>query len=135
MNARQRTAALLEVLGVFLAGQLVTGQLIRVLGVRPTNPLASLSAGVTDAELITATWQLLVLLTLQYAGWFLLIIPINYWHIRRGPAAYGLTRAGHSWSALIIAGLATADMCLWPTLAVDLANAIHPIGETAPWRQ
>ena len=56
MNARQRTAALLEVLGVYLAGQLVTGQLIRVLGVRPTNPLASLSAGVTDAELITATW-------------------------------------------------------------------------------
>ena len=89
MNARQRTAALLEVLGVYLAGQLVTGQLIRVLGVRPTNPLASLSAGVTDAELITATWQLLVLLTLQYAGWFLLIIPINYWHRRREPAAYG----------------------------------------------
>jgi membrane protease YdiL (CAAX protease family) len=135
MNARQRTAALLEVLGVYLAGQLVTGQMIRLLGIRPINPLVSLSVGVTDAELITATWQLFVLLTLQYSGWFLLIIPINYWHRRQGPAAYGLTRAGHSWSALIVAGLATAALCLWPTLAVDLANAVHPIGETAPWRQ
>ena len=75
MNARQRTAALLEVLGVFLAGRLVTGQLIRVLGVRPTNPLASLSAGVTDADLITATWQLLVLPTLQYG-----LVPAHHPH-------------------------------------------------------
>src|SRR6266699_1691923 len=117
MNARRRTAALLEVLGIYLTGQLVTGQLIRLLGLRPVNPLASLTVGVTDAELITATWQLFVLLMLQYAGWFLLIIPINYWHRRRGPAAYGLTRAGHSWSALILAGLATAALCLWPPLA------------------
>jgi hypothetical protein len=67
MKARQRTAALLEVLGIYLAGQLVTGQLIRLLGLRPANPLASLGVEVTDAELITTTWQLFVLLTLQYA--------------------------------------------------------------------
>lgn len=135
MNARQRTAALLEVFGVYLAGQLVTGQLIRLVGLRPINPLARLTVGVTDAELITATWQLFVLLMLQYAGWFLLIIPINWWHRRREPAAYGMTRAGHSWTALIVAGVATAALSVWPTLAVDLVNAINPVGETAPWRQ
>ena len=135
MKSRQRAAALLEVLGVCVAGQIVTGQLIRVLGLRPTNPLNTLTVGVTDAELISATWQLFVLLMLQYAGWFLLIIPIGYWHRRRGPAAYGLTRAGHSWTALILAGLATAALCVWPTLAVDFVNAIRPFGETVPWRQ
>ncbi len=135
MNARRRAVALLEVLGVYLAGQLVTAQLIRLLGLRPSNPLASLTAGVTDTQLVTATGQVFGLLLLQYAGWFLLIIPINYWHRRRGPAAYGFTRAGHSWTTLIVAGLATAALCLWPTLAVDLLNAIHPVGETAPWRQ
>jgi membrane protease YdiL (CAAX protease family) len=135
MRVRQRTAALLEVLGVYLAGQLVTGQLIRLLGLRPVNPLARLTVAVTDAELLTATWQLFGLVTLQYVGWFLLIIPINYWHRRRGAAAYGLTRAGHSWTDLMAAGLATAALCLWPTLAVDLVNAIHPVGETVPWRQ
>lgn len=135
MKSRQRAAALLEVLGVYVAGQLVTGHLIRLLGIRPTNPLNNLTVGVTDAELISATWQLFVLLVLQYAGWFLLIIPINYWHRRRGPAAYGLTRAGHSWTALILAGFATAALCVWPALAVDFVNAVRPFGETAPWRQ
>ena len=101
MKSRQRAAALLEVLGVYVAGQLVTGQLIHLLGIRPTNPLNNLTVGVADAELTSATWQLFVLLMLQYAGWFLLIIPINYWHRHRGPAAYGLTRAGHSWTTLI----------------------------------
>jgi membrane protease YdiL (CAAX protease family) len=135
MRWRQRAAALLEVLGVYVGGQLVTGQLIRVLGIRPTNPLNTLTVAITDAELISATWQLAVLVMLQYAGWFLLIIPINYWHRRRGPAAYGLTRAGHSWTALILAGLATAALCVWPALAVDLVNVVSPLGETVAWRQ
>jgi membrane protease YdiL (CAAX protease family) len=135
MKARQRTAALLEVFGIYLAGQLVTGLLIRLLGLRPANPLTSLTVGVTDAELITATGQLFVLLVLQYAGWFLLIIPINWWHRRRGPVAYGLTRAGHSWNALLLAGLGTAALCVWPTILVGIINSFHPLGETVPWRQ
>jgi membrane protease YdiL (CAAX protease family) len=43
MNARRRAAALLEVLGVYLAGQLVTGQLILSL------LLAALGSGVVFA--------------------------------------------------------------------------------------
>ena len=135
MRTRQRTAALLEVFGVYLAGQLVTSQLIRLLAIRPVNPLNGFTASVTNVALVSAAWQLFVLLALQYAGWFLLIIPINYWHRHRGPAAYGLTRAGHTWTALILAGVATAAVCLWPTLLVDLVNALHPVGPTVAWRQ
>jgi membrane protease YdiL (CAAX protease family) len=140
MNARRRTTALLEVLGVFLAGQLVTGQLMRFFGVSPANPLTDFTAGVTDVELITATRQLFVLLMLQYAGYFLLIIPINWWHRCRGPAAYGLTRAGRSWTALLLAGVATvatAALVVWPASTVLLVDAIYDLGlgETVPWRQ
>ena len=131
----RRAAALLEVLGIYVAGQLVTVQLIRLLALKPENPLNNFTVTVTDAQLLTATWQLFGLLALQYAGWFLLIIPINYWYRRRGPEAYGLTRAGRSWTSLILAGLATAALCLWPTLGVDWVNALHPIGETVSWRQ
>jgi hypothetical protein len=52
MKARRRTAALLEVLGVYVAGQLVTERLIRVLGVPAVNPLESFTAGITNSELI-----------------------------------------------------------------------------------
>ena len=44
MNVRRRLAALLEVLGVYLAGQLVTSLLIRMLGlpIDGLNPSAGL---------------------------------------------------------------------------------------------
>ena len=124
--ARRRVAALFEVLGIYLAGGIVTGQLIRLLGVSPANPLATFTVGITDTELIAATRQIFVLLVLQYAGWFLLIIPINWWYRRRGPAAYGLTRAGRSWTALLLAGIATAALSQWPSLLVEIATASIP---------
>src|SRR5262249_6213340 len=135
MNARGRAAAVLEVFGVYLAGQLVVGLLVRVLDLQPVNPLPGLTADVTDAELIAATGQLTVLLLLQYAGWFLLAVPINWWHRRPRPAAYGLTRAGRPWSALLLAGLATTALAAWPVLGVQLIDATYGLGETVPWRQ
>lgn len=135
MNSLRRTAALLEVLGVYVAGQLVMTLLIRLLGLPLANPLTGLTAQVTDAELVTATRQLFVLLMLQYSGWFLLIIPINWWHRRRGPAAYGLTRAGRSRTTLLLAGVATAALAAWPTFSVQLVDAVYDLGETVPGRQ
>jgi membrane protease YdiL (CAAX protease family) len=81
-----------------------------------------------------------VLLILQYVGYFLLIIPINWWHRRRGPAAYGLTKAGRSWPALLMAGIATVattTLLLWPASTLLLVDSVYHLnlGETVPWRQ
>jgi membrane protease YdiL (CAAX protease family) len=135
MTARRRTAALLEVLGVFLASPLVMTLLIRASGLQLANPLQGFTAGITDAELIAATGQIVILLMLQYAGYFLLIIPINWWHRRCGPAEYGLTRAGRSWAALLLAGIATAALAAWPAVSVMMVDAVYELGETVPWRQ
>lgn len=135
MLVLRRVAALLEVLGVYLAGGVVTGWIARVLQLHPTNPLTTFRVDITNAELLTATKLLGVLLLLQYAGWFLLIVPINAWHRRRGPAAYGLTRAGSSWTALMLAGLGTAALVEWPVLSLNLVDTFHNLGESVPWRQ
>jgi hypothetical protein len=135
MNVRGRTAALLEVLGVYLAGQIVVTLLARVVPVRLVNPLPGFTVRASDAELVTAARQLLVLLAVQYAGWFLLIVPINWWHRRCGPTAYGLARAGHSWAVLLLAGLATVALAAWPSVSIQLADSFYDLGETAPWRQ
>jgi len=75
MNAgRRRATALLEVLGVYLVGPLVTAQLVRVLGLRLVNPFDHFTAGISDAGLITASRQMFLLLVLQYAAYFLLIM-------------------------------------------------------------
>jgi membrane protease YdiL (CAAX protease family) len=132
---RARTAAVLEVLGIYVAGPLVMMLLIRALRLEITNPLQRFTVGITDAELLTITREMFWLLLLQYAGWFLLIIPINWWHRRRGPGAYGLTKAGHSWRTLLLAGIATAALAAWPSVTVLLVDAKYDLGETVPWRQ
>src|SRR5580704_1368582 len=68
-QTRRRAAALLEVLGVSLAGPLLMWGLRRLIGVSVTNPLNNLSAHTTDAELVTASRQMFVLLMFQYAGY------------------------------------------------------------------
>lgn len=126
---------MIEVFGVYLAGSVMTGWVVQVLKLQPSNPLSGFRVDISDAALLTASCQLGVLLLLQYGGWFLLIIPINAWHRRRGPAAYGLTRAGCSWSALALAGLGMVALTYWVTLGVSLLNTFYHFGETVPWRQ
>lgn len=130
----QRAAALLEVLGIYLAGPVMMMGLRRVLGISLTNPLGHLTAHATGAELVTASHRLLTLLLFQNAGYFLLAGPLNWWYRRRRPADYGFTRAGHTWKLLLVAGLATAAFFEWPVVGISVVNSIHP-GPTAPWRQ
>jgi len=134
MNAR-RAAALLEVLGVYVTGQYVSAVLTSALPLRIENPLLHINAQMTNAELLSASRDLFIILVVQYAGWFALIIPLNWWHRRAGPAAYGLTRAGKTWRALLAAGAAAAAFAAWPEISVELLDRVYDLGPTAPWRQ
>jgi membrane protease YdiL (CAAX protease family) len=135
----RRGAALLEVLGVYLAGLYLQDRIGNWLVlhrlVSPTSPFDLLTVHTTNSELLVASRQMFLGLMLQYVSYFLLIIPIGWWYRRRGPRAYGLTRAGHSWKTLILAGLATAVVAEWPVLLHTAVDAVHPMGAMAPWRQ
>jgi membrane protease YdiL (CAAX protease family) len=133
-TSRRRAAALLEVLGIYLAGPLAMFGVRRLLGISLSNPLSSLTAQVSDAGLIAASRQLFALLLFQYAGYFMLAVPLNWWHRRRRAADYGLTTAGKPWAALVLMGFATASLCELPVLAIVVANLIHP-NPTEPFRQ
>jgi membrane protease YdiL (CAAX protease family) len=139
VETRRRTAALLEVLGVYLAGALLSDQIAKLLAhwrlISTQNPLELLTAHTSNADLLVASRQLLLTLVLLYGSYFLLIVPINWWYRRRGRAAYGLTRAGRSWKTLIVAALATSALTQWPVLLHTLIDVIHPLGAMAPWRQ
>jgi membrane protease YdiL (CAAX protease family) len=134
---KRRLAAVFEVFGVYLAGGVLVTLAIRLLGLPIRNPrlLESLTTRISNSELVALTMKLLGLLALQYAGYFALAGPIDWWHRRRGPSAYGLTRASHSWTALIGADVATVVIAGWPALIVSLANARWHLGDTVPWRE
>jgi membrane protease YdiL (CAAX protease family) len=139
VQTRRRATALLEVLGVYLTGPFLEDKIEQLLVhwhlISTTNPLDLLSAHSTNAQLLLASRQLFLALILIYGSYFLLIIPINWWYRRRGRVAYGLTRGGRPWTALILAGLATVALAAWPVLVHTLVDAIHPLGAMAPWRQ
>jgi membrane protease YdiL (CAAX protease family) len=139
IQARRRAAALLEVLGVYLTGAWLSdwiGDLLIHRGViSPVSPFSLLTTHSTNANLLVASRQLSLVLLLTYSSYFALMVPINWWYRRRGRAAYGLTRAGHSWTALVLAGLAAAVLTQWPVLVHTLVDAIHPLGAMEPWRQ
>jgi membrane protease YdiL (CAAX protease family) len=135
MAGRRKVAAVLEVLGVYLAGQFVMLLVTRVLHIELANPLGHLTAGASKAELVTASGQLTRLLAAQYLGWFLLIVPIGWWYRRTGRREYGLTRAGMPLGRLLLLGLATALVAFWPNRLLEIVNTLKPLGETAPWRQ
>ena len=136
---QRRIAALCEVLGVYLAGGFLNDKIVLLLVhwqfISPQNPFDLLTIHTTDAELLVASRQLFVALVCIYFSYFVLIIPINWWHRRSGAAAYGLTRAGLPWRTLILAAVATSALTQWPVLVHTLVDAVHPLGTMAPWRQ
>jgi membrane protease YdiL (CAAX protease family) len=134
MNLR-RIAAILEVFGVCAIGQYLVTLLVSALHLQIDNPLSHINAQITDAELLFAARDLFLLLLMQYGGWFLLIVPINWWHRRSGPAAYGLTRAGKSWQVLLVAGAATAALSAWPATSFQLLDHAYNLAPVVPWRQ
>jgi membrane protease YdiL (CAAX protease family) len=139
VETRRRAAALLEVLGIYLTGAFLSDQVVKLLThwhlISTTNPFDLLTVHATNDDLLVASRQLFLALVLLYGSYFVLIVPINWWYRRQGRAAYGLTRAGRPWKALILAGVATAVLTQWPVLLHTLVDAIHPLGAMAPWRQ
>jgi membrane protease YdiL (CAAX protease family) len=133
-TSQRKAAALFEVLGVYLCGPVLMLELRRMLGVSLTNPLNHLTAQASGAELVTASRQLLVLLLVSNAGYYILAVPLNWWYRRRKPADFGLTKAGHTWKFLLLAGIGAAAVCEWPVLTLNLVNTLHP-SATVAWRQ
>jgi membrane protease YdiL (CAAX protease family) len=131
----RRIAALFEVLGVYIAGQYLVALVVSAIGLRLENPLDHINARMSNTELLFAVRDVFLLLLTQYAGWFALILPINWWHGRTGPAGYGLTLAGKSWRFLIAAGAAAAALSAWPSLGLQLFDARFHLGSVPLWRQ
>jgi membrane protease YdiL (CAAX protease family) len=121
-------------MGVYLCGPVLMLELRRLLGVSLTNPLNNVTAAAGGADLMTASRQLFILLLISNTGYYLLAVPLNWWHRRRTPADFGLTKAKRTWTFLLLAGIGSAAVWEWPILTLNLANTLHP-NATVPWRQ
>jgi membrane protease YdiL (CAAX protease family) len=138
-RTKRRAAALLEVLGVSLAGSLLNGRIVKIVTqhhlISSQNPFDLLTLHASNADLLVASRQLALALCFIYFSFFAIILPLDWLRGKRGPATYGLTRARHSVAALVVAGVAAAAFSEWPVLIHSLVDSIHPLGAMAPWRE
>jgi hypothetical protein len=126
-KTRRRTAALLEVLGIYLTRAFLSDQVVTLLAhwhlISTVNPFGLFTARATNADLLVASRQLFLAIMLLYGSYFVLIVPINWWYRRQGRTACGLTRAGRPWITLILAGV--RNRC--PHAMASFAS--HPVGK------
>src|SRR5579875_2985766 len=85
----RRAAALLEVLGVYLAGALLNDKIVAFVIshhlMSPQNPFALLTVHASNADLLVASRQLALAFFFIYVSFFVLIVPLDWWRGRRGP--------------------------------------------------
>lgn len=132
---QKKTAAILEVFGIYATGQLVAFILAKVLGIPLQNPITNLTSQSTPLELQQITLKLLGVLFVQYAGWFIPIILVGWWHRQRKPKQYGLTLSSLPLKFYIVAGVILFSFSELPTQILSLLNTIYPLGEQTAWHE
>lgn len=133
-TALQKVLAILEVMAIFTTGQIVVFLVVKVAGLTPANPLHRLAADTTPGELLGISWELLQVLLLQYGGWFVLILPIGWWHRRRRFREYGVTTAGKPLGSLALTGVVLFCIADLPVKVLDVIDKAVGLGEDVPWR-
>ena len=98
-------AAILEVTGVFVAGNIAASYLGQWWGVRSLGPMLESALKAPEPDLVPLTWALLQALTVQYTCLLPLAFGIGWWHRRRSLSRYGLTTAGQPLARLVAIGL------------------------------
>lgn len=132
---QKKVAAILEVFGIYAAGQLIAFILAKVLGIPLYNPITDLTLQSTPLELQQITLKLLGVLFVQYAGWFIPIILVGWWYRQRKPKQYGLTLSSLPLKFYIVAGVILFSFSELPTQILSLLNSIYPLGEQTAWRE
>lgn len=132
---QKKAAAILEVFGIYAAGQLVAFILATILGIPLYNPITDLTAQSTPPELQQITLKLLGVLFVQYAGWFIPIFFVGWWYRQRKPKQYGLTLSSLPLKFYIVAGVILFSFSELPTQILSLLNTLYPLGEQTAWRE
>ena len=127
-----RLAALLEVVGVFVAGTVLARWISRGLNLGPGS-LRSLTPG-EQPDFFSLSGTTALNLLLRYGLIFILAFSVGWWHRRRRMAQYGVTMAGHSFRQHVATGLLLFAAAGLPAILLKFLATILPLGPTpAHW--
>lgn len=123
-------AAVTEVLGVLVVGNLVAKLLMALLDVADPGDLQrEMLAGVEARDFLLLSRVTLVQLLLKWGCLLGLAFAVGWWRRRHGPRHYGLTLSGDSTFRLLVMGVAAAALGGLLPEALTFSSRYLPIGE------
>src|SRR5215472_3932311 len=101
----RKAAALFEILGVLVAGNLAAFYLIPALGIKSLDPILQSALNAPEPDFVSLSAVFFQTKSVQYGCMLLLAFAIGWWRCRLPPRNYGVTTAGQSVWGLIALGI------------------------------
>jgi membrane protease YdiL (CAAX protease family) len=125
----RKVAAILEVLGVFIAGNFTASYLGYLIGVKPLGPILGSTIKSVEPDFVPLTVAFLQALLVQYACLLPLAFAIGWWRHQLSLRHYGVTRAGKPVLELVVFGLLVFALVAMPFKLLWVAKRFIPLGE------
>lgn len=123
----QKLAALFEVVGVYLVGSFLAGQIESWRGRSFGEMLqAALKSNPPDWMAASSGW--LEVVGIRYACLLIPAVILGWWRRKAGRTYYGLTRSGQSGRSLVGIGLVGFSLLGLGVLLLDLARQVFSLG-------
>jgi membrane protease YdiL (CAAX protease family) len=124
----RKAAALLEVVGVLIAGNFAAGKLLSLLEVKPLDSLIQSAVNSTNPDFVVLSVGWLKFICVLYACLLPPVFAIGWWRRRWGLAHYGVTTAGQPVWLLVVPGFIAFALVALPVKLLWVAKRFLPLG-------
>jgi membrane protease YdiL (CAAX protease family) len=129
----RKFAALFEILGVLVAGNLAALYLIPGLGIKPLGPILQSALQVPAPDFISLSIVFFQTKSVQYGCLLLLAFTVGWWRRRLPPRSYGVTTAGQSIWNLVALGMLAFALVALPIKLLWVAKQLVALGQGSPF--
>jgi membrane protease YdiL (CAAX protease family) len=129
----RRVAALFEILGVLVVGNLAAFYLIPALGIKSLDPILQSALNAPEPDFVSLSAVFFQTKSVQYGCLLLLAFAIGWWRRRLRPRNYGVTAAGQSVWSLIALGIVAFTLVALPIKLLWVAKQFIALGQGSPF--
>ena len=129
----RKVAAVLEIAGVLVAGNVIAFKLIPLLGIKPIGPAFESALSAAKPDFVSLSTLFFLTKAVQYGCLLMLAFAVGWWRRRLGPRHYGVTTAGQPVRNLVVTGIVAFALVAFPVKILWLARRFLPLGEGSPF--
>jgi membrane protease YdiL (CAAX protease family) len=129
----RKAAALFEILGVLVAGNMTAFYLLPALGIKPLDPIFQSALNAPEPDFVSLSVVFFQTKSVQYGCLLLLAFTVGWWRCRLRPRNYGITTAGQSVWNLIVLGIVAFALVALPIKLLWVTKQFIALGQGSPF--